>query len=141
MAATTPGICLCSPCGGKGASDEAPPSGCLGQGLKLEFEPGAIVGAHVHRQRLGDGTEAARLRRAIDPDLERPVGTFPFDVTDEEGELALWVVDHVRPCQVAFRQVRAVRPAQAGEYRRRQVLDAQAAVGVAGDEILRRLAS
>ena len=43
----------------------------LGQHVELELEPAAIVGAHVHRQRLGDGTEAARLIGAIDPDFER----------------------------------------------------------------------
>ena len=98
-----------------------------------------VVGAHVHRQRLGDGAQAARLRRTVDPGLERPGAAFLFDMADEEGELAERVLDHVGPRHVAFRQIRAAGPAQAGEHRRGQVLDRQAAVGVVADEVLRLL--
>jgi hypothetical protein len=41
-----------------------------GQRVELELEPLRIVGAHVHRQRLGHRRQAARLLGAVDPDLE-----------------------------------------------------------------------
>jgi len=87
----------------------------------------------------GDGAQTARLRRAIDPGLERPRAAVLLDMADEQRELAVLVFDHVGPRHIAFRQVGASRPAQAGEHRRRQVLDRQAAVGVAVDEVLRLL--
>ena len=70
VAATTPGNGRRSPCGGKRIS-KARSSATVASASSFKREPGRVVGAHVHRQRLGHRTQAARLLGAVDPDLER----------------------------------------------------------------------
>ena len=60
----------------------------LGKRIELHLEPGEVIGAHVHRQRLGDGAQTARFGRAVGPYLERPRAAVLLDVADEERELA-----------------------------------------------------
>ena len=115
-----------------------------GEGVELEFEPGMVVGAHVHRQCFGDRAQAARLIRAVDPDLERKLVIEHVvwrvdltDLADEKGKTARGCVDHVRPGHVSAGQRGATRPAQAGEHRGRQALDGKAAVGVRNFHVLR----
>jgi hypothetical protein len=108
-----------------------------GEGVELELEPGAVLRAHVHRQGLGDGAEAARLLGAVHPHFEGHRPGVLLDVADEEGELAVRRLDHVGPGRVAVGHARAAGPAQAGEHRRRQALDDEAAVGIADAHVLR----
>ena len=56
----------------------------FGQRIELHFQPGAVFRAHVHRQRLGDRSQAARLLGTVDPDLERHRGVS--DLPDEDRE-------------------------------------------------------
>ena len=106
------------------------------QGGELHVQPRAIVGAHVHRQRLGDGAQAARLLGAVDPHLEG-IGLAVVDVADEDGEVAQRMADHVRPARIAVGQLRAARPAQAGQRRLVRAIEADAPVRVGGVEVLR----
>jgi hypothetical protein len=62
---------------------EAFVAGGLGQRFEFERQPAVVVGAHVHRQRLGDGAEAARLLGTVDPGFERPAAAFLVDLADE----------------------------------------------------------
>jgi hypothetical protein len=50
---------------------ERPLFGHGGQRVQLQLQPGGVVGTQVHRQRLGQRTQAARLFGAVDPHLER----------------------------------------------------------------------
>ena len=110
------------------------------QGVELELEPGLVVGAHVHRQGLGHGADAARLFGAIDPDFEGHVAPlFVTDFADEEGELAVRRFDHVGPGGIAVGHARPAGPAQACQHRGGQGADRQAAVGVVDGDVLRLL--
>ena len=111
------------------------------QRVELELEPAAIVGAHVHRQRLGDRAEAARLLVAVDPGLEghaaqplRAVGAHIrlLGLADEDAERGALVerLDHVRIGHVAGGQLRPAGPAQRRQRRLRDPLEAQAPVGL-----------
>src|SRR5690606_36251060 len=104
---------------------------------ELELEPAAVVGAHVHGQRLGDGAEAARLVGSVDPDFKREAAlAVVFHVADEEAEFALRGGQHVGPGGVAVGQLGAAGPAQGRQYRGGQALDGQATVGVGDFDVV-----
>ena len=69
-AATTPLTQTGSPSGGNGIWKPCS-SRDLASASSFMLQPGAVFRAHVHRQRLGDGAQPARLLGAVDPDLER----------------------------------------------------------------------
>ena len=110
-----------------------------GQGVELQLEPAAVVGAHVHRQGLGHRTQAARLVGAVDPDFEGEAGAVVADLANKQGEVTARGVEHVSPCHVAVRHFGAPRPAQAGQHGRGQGLDRQALVGVGDLDVMRLL--
>ena len=74
--------------------------------VELQLEPAAVVGAHVHRQRLGDRAEAARLLVAVDPGLERTlrspacrrraVGSSVWPMKMQNEARCVERLDHVR---------------------------------------------
>ena len=107
------------------------------QRVELELEPARVVGTHVHRQRLGQRRQPARLLGAVEPDLEgqrlaeqaRVRPGLGRQLADEEREVAVRMLDQVAPGRIAGGQFRPARPAQAGEHRLRQPVQAQAAVG------------
>ena len=105
------------------------------EGVELHAQPFAIVRAHVHGERLGHGAEPARLLASVDPHLERECAPAFLHLADEEREPAERRLDHVRPGEVAFRHLRAARPAQAGEDRLRKRLDREAAIGAVHDHL------
>ena len=82
-AATMLGTRTSSPSGGIGQSKASSPA-VRREHVELHREPGAVLGAHVHRQRLGDGAQPARLLGAVDPDFERdaasPFSTWPTKI-------------------------------------------------------------
>src|SRR5439155_12986494 len=92
--------------------------------------------AHIHRQRLGDGTKAARLLGAIDPYLERIRGPI-LDVPDEYREIAERVPHRIRPTRVPVGQLGTTGPTQARERRLRRLLEANPAIRIRDIEILR----
>ena len=102
----------------------------LGERVELHLEPGAILAAHVHRQRLRDRAEAARLLGAVDPDLEGH--RRRADLADENRERfrALRDLDHVGPGDVAFGEVRPARPLEARDGGLRRRAEAHAAVRI-----------
>jgi hypothetical protein len=65
-----------SPCGREGHVEHLVAAGAR-EHVELELEPAAVVGAHVHRQRLGDGAQAARLLGAVHPHFERHRRPWP----------------------------------------------------------------
>jgi hypothetical protein len=65
------------------------------------------------------------------------VRTAVLGLADEYREMVPRVLDHVGPGQVAGGERRPARPAQAGKDRLGQGLDADAAVDVVLDEVLR----
>ena len=75
-------------------------AGVLASAFELELQPGVVVGAHVHRQRLGDGAEAARLAGPLTQTSNgqaRPSGsTWPTN----RANLPMRRVDHVGPARL-----------------------------------------
>ena len=68
-AETTLGMRFCLPAAGNTMSKASSPT--ARSESSLSPSQAAIVGAHVHRQRLRHSAQAARLLAAVDPDLER----------------------------------------------------------------------
>ena len=120
-----------------------------GQRVELQRQPGGVVGAQVHRQRLGQRAQAARLLGAVDPDLEgfapRRRIAVGRQFADEEREVAMRVLHHVGPGRVAGRQLGPAGPAQAGQHRLRARSSARRrlaswfGVGLVQPQRLRRL--
>ena len=135
---TTEGMRLRSPVGGKGMSKASSPP-LFASAPSFIMQPRVVVGAHVHRQRLRHGTEAARLLAAVDPHLEGVRAASILDVADEHREAVLRVLDHVGPRRVAVGEVGPPRPAQRRQHRRRHRFHREAAVDVVLHEVLRLL--
>ncbi len=109
--------------------------------IELEENPRRIARAQVHRQRLGEGAEPARLLGAVDPDLERrrrAALALVGQLADEEREGAERMADHVRPRGVAARQLGPPRPAQRREHGPRHPLERETLVDLVRVENGRR---
>ena len=105
------------------------------QHVELHAQPFGVLRPHVHRERLGDGADAARLLVAVDPHLER-AGNAVFHVADEDRETAERRLDHVSPRRIAAGEHGASGPAQAQQCGRGRRIEANAPVGVRGVEIV-----
>ena len=114
----------------------------LGKRFQLELQPARIVGAHVHRQGLGERADPARLLGAVDPHFESVraprARAVAFHVPDKHRESAVRVLDHVGPGRIAAGKVGPPRPRQAGQDGCGDRLDLDAAIAVVLAEILWR---
>ena len=112
-------------------------AGSTREDVELRTQPRAILRAHVHRQRLGDSTQSARLFVAVDPDF-KGVRIAVIDVAHENRELPGRRFDHVSPRRIARGHLRPAGPAQARQRRHRRSVEVDAAVGVGCVEVVRR---